>query len=45
LIGPLALERTRSVSCVAHDTDRAAVVFSDVGEVPDRPCEGVFEEL
>jgi len=31
LSSPLALERTRGVSSVAHNTDRAAVIFGDVG--------------
>ena len=45
LPGSLAVEGTGGVGCVAHDADCAAVVLGDVGEVPDCPCGGVFEEL
>jgi hypothetical protein len=45
LPGSLTLERARGVSRVTHDADGAAIVFGDVGEVPDGPGGRVFEEL
>jgi hypothetical protein len=41
----LPLERTRSVSCVAHDANPTSVVFWNVGQIPDCPCGCIFEKL